>query len=426
MNRGPAADYINASDWNQWRPGLERTSELLRRLGDPQARLTFVHAAGTNGKGSFCAMLESVLRAAGYTAGLYSSPFITDMREQIRVNGEWIPEEAMERLTGQIREAADAMEDHPSQFEMLTALAMLYFAERQCDIVVMECGMGGLKDATNVIGTPELAVITRIGIDHRDYLGDTLAEIAEAKAGIIKPGTRVVCYPNEPEAMEPVRRACRETGSTLVTADSGRIRLQEQDLSGQRFLWQEESGEEQTPEFRIPLAGSFQLQNAALVLTAVQELRDRGWKISREAVKSGLAQVSWPARFEILRQDPLFILDGGHNLQCAEAVAESLRELVPGERPVLLTGMLADKEVDAVLDVILPTVSTCICCAPPNSRALPAEELAEKIRKKGWPAEAAENTEKAVEQVLAADSPVLAFGSLYLAGEIRKILAALT
>ena len=422
-NPAAGAGYIQAPSWRKWKLGLERTQELLQRLGDPQKRLSFVHVAGTNGKGSFCAMLESVLRAAGYKTGLYSSPAIRDMRDQIRINGAWIPEEAMDRLTEQIRREADRMADHPSQFEMLTALAMLYFVEEQCGIVVMEVGLGGITDATNVIDTPELAVLTNIGIDHTDYLGETLAEIAEKKAGIIKLQGRVVCYPNCPEVMRVIRRACQETNSLLTAADFHKIQLTEQSLAGQHFVWSPgaEEGYEHATELFLPLAGTFQLHNAALVLTAVEELNRNGRTIPEEAVVRGFAEVQWPARFEILSEEPLFILDGGHNLQCAEAVADSLRQLLPVEKPVLLTGMLADKEYEAVLDVILPLVSDCICTEPANERALPAAELAEVIRQKGHPAKAAASVREAVQMAMDTGRPVFAFGSLYLAGEILKL-----
>ena len=210
MTVAEAIDYINAHTWSQWKLGLSRTEELLRLVGEPQKRLRFVHVAGSNGKGSTCAMLERILREAGYVTGFYPSPYIEDFRERIQVCGEYITEEALCRITARVRDAADSMEDHPSQFELITAIGMLYFEEKHCDIVVLEVGLGGTFDSTNVIDAPEAAVITNIGLEHTDYLGNTLAEIAGNKCGIIKAGADVVCYENDPEVMEVVFRVCSE------------------------------------------------------------------------------------------------------------------------------------------------------------------------------------------------------------------------
>ena len=409
-----AVAYIEAATWSQWRLGLGRTRELLQRLGNPQKTLKFVHVAGTNGKGSTCAMLESILRCSGYRTGLYPSPFIEDFRERIQVCGEWIGEEALCRLTERVKQEADDMEDHPSQFEIITAIGMLYFAEQACDLVVLEVGMGGRFDSTNVIDAPETAVITNIGLDHTDYLGTTLAEIAETKGGIIKRGTAVVAYPSEPEALDVIRDICADNGCPLTIADFDRIVAQGQSLRGQDFCWRPDQ------ELHMPLLGVYQLRNAAVALTVTETLRERGWHIPDEAVRKGMEQVRWPARFEVLRPEPPFILDGGHNLQCAEAAAESLQLYLPDQRPVLLIGMLADKDYEAVLDVLLPLVRSCVCVTPPSDRALPGSELARIIQEKGYEARASESIPEAVAACRNGSAAVFAFGSLYLAGEIRK------
>ena len=233
MKYEEALEYINSATWSQWRLGLGRTYELLDKLGNPQKDLKFVHVAGTNGKGSTCAMLESILRAAGYRTGMYPSPYIEEFTERIQVNAEPITEQSLCELTETVKEAADTMEDHPSQFEIITAIGMLYFRQQKCDIVVLEVGLGGMYDSTNVIDAPEVCVMTNIGYDHTEYLGNTLAEIAATKSGIIKKGADVVVYPNVPEVMEAIEAACAQNGCRMITADFGRISSEEDGLGGQ-------------------------------------------------------------------------------------------------------------------------------------------------------------------------------------------------
>lgn len=424
MQIGEAIEYINSNTWSQWRLGLERTYELLERVGHPDKQLKFVHVAGTNGKGSTCAMIESMLRAAGYTTGTYPSPFIEDFRERIQVNAEPIPEEALCELTEIVKAEADSMDDHPSQFEIITAIGMLWFARNNCDIVVLEVGLGGAYDSTNIIDPPEVAVITNIGYDHTEYLGNTLAEITRTKCGIIKSGSDVVAYPNVSEVTDVIEAVCREKGCRLDHADFARIEPLEADISGQSFRWKNNStGAEESPDdltIQMPLIGEYQTRNAATALTVIEALRRRGWEIGDEAIVKGMADVNWPARFEVLGHDPVFILDGGHNRQCAEAVAESLEKYFPEGGVTLITGMLADKDYEAILDVLLPYVSKCCCLTPDSDRALPAAELAKVIISKGKEAVPFENTEDAIREAVSAGSPVLAFGSLYLAGAVRK------
>ena len=413
MTYKEALDYINSVRLNQWKLGLSRTRELLNMLGDPQNSLRFVHVGGTNGKGSTCAMIESVLRAADYRTGVFPSPYIEEFRERIQVNGIMISEEDLCSVTEEVKACADKMEDEPSHFEIVTAIGMMYFSRMKCDMVVLEVGLGGEFDATNIIEAPEVAVLTNIGFDHTDYLGSTLAEIARTKSGIIKTGSSVVVYPNVDEVMDVISGICAERACPMKTVDFDRIRIERADLDGQVLMWDER-------EIRIPLIGEYQSRNAAVALTVIEELRTRGWMIPDEAVKNGMAGVSWPARFEVLGKDPLFILDGGHNLQCAEAVAESVSRYIPGGKVTLIIGMLRDKDYEAVLEIMLPYASKCVCLAPESERALPAEELAKLIRNKGITAESMDSAVKAVRQCINGTEPVLAFGSFYMAGEIRS------
>ena len=417
MTTQEAIDYINQHTWSQWKLGLERVRELLERLGGPQRSLRFLHIAGSNGKGSASAMLERILREAGYRTGFFPSPYIEDFRERIQVCGTWIPEEDLARITEQVRVEADAMEDHPSQFELVTAIGMLYFAEQQCDIVVLEVGLGGEFDATNVIEAPEVAVMMNIGLEHTEYLGDTLAKIARTKAGIIKPGCDVVSYPQEKEAADVLQEVCAERGCPLHEVRHDDVELLHADLDGQTFRWNKEN------TYQLRLLGSYQLLNAATVLRTIHVLRDRGWKIPEEAVLAGLKHVEWPARFEVLCREPLFILDGGHNPQCAEALAKSIRQYVPSEKVVFLMGMLGDKDVASVIEIVLPLAECFVCVTPDSERALPAEELAARLRAAGAEALATEDVSEGVRKAMQVakekDRSVIAFGSLYMAGEIR-------
>lgn len=430
MDYQAALDYINSYTWSQWKLGLSRTKALMEALGNPQKNLRFVHVAGSNGKGSTCAMLASVLTRAGYKTGFFPSPYIEEFCERIRVDGAYITREALCRITERVRGIADAMEDHPSQFELITAIGMVYFAECGCDLVVLEVGLGGEFDATNVIDAPEVAVITHIGLEHTEYLGDTLEKIAETKSGIIKRGSDVVLYENEPEVTGVVTRVCEERGCPLHRVSFARLSALAQDLDGQDFSWDGLS-------LHIPLLGMYQLHNAATVLTVIEALRARGFEIPEEAVVSGLSTVSWPARFEVLRRDPLFILDGGHNPQCAEALAESIRTyLLPEDdaagkdthRIVFLAGVLSDKDFHEIIDLLSPFAAHFVCVTPDSPRALPAEDLCRILRERGLSAEWAHSVPAGVKRALdvSAGRPVIAFGSLYMAGDIRRAVLSPT
>ena len=440
MTTQEAIAYITAHTWSQKRIGLSREEELLRRLGDPQKSLRFVHVAGSNGKGSTCAMLERILREAGYRTGFFPSPYIEDFRERIQVCGEMIPEEALCEITALVKEEADAMEDHPSQFELVTAIGMVWFLRQHCDLVVLEVGLGGEYDATNVIDPPEVAVITHIGLEHTEYLGDTLDKIARTKGGIIKTGSDVVLYENPPEVMDTIREICLAKNCPLHIAHASRIELREASLDGQVFvLHPEESANETDSDaggegdacgvYRLALPGAYQLHNAATVLTTVEVLRRRGFEIPQEAVAAGLANVRWPARFEVLSREPLFILDGGHNPQCAEALAESIETClgVTADTPgkiIFLLGVLAEKDYAEILRILGPYADTFYCVTPDSPRALPADRLAAYLGEAGYEAHACTSVEEGIRGSLRAaqaGQPVIAFGSLYMAGEIRRI-----
>ncbi|MBR1704031.1 MAG: 5-formyltetrahydrofolate cyclo-ligase [Clostridia bacterium] len=413
MTYQEAIDYIEDYTWSTTKLGLERTRELLRRLGDPQKDLKFVHVAGSNGKGSTCAMLSSVLREAGYKTGLYTSPHVLCFEERLQVNGRYILREDLADVTERVKAEADAMEDHPSQFELVTAIGMLYFQEQSCDIVVLEVGMGGALDSTNVIDAPEVAIITNIGLEHTEFLGNTLEEIALTKGGIIKPGCDVVCYNSAPEVVSVIRQLSAVWKANFRLVDFDSVTPVAHDLSGETFTWNGLS-------LNVPLLGDYQLHNAATALTAVTALRERGWTIPEEAVVTGLKKTRWPARFEVLGKEPLFLLDGGHNPQCAEVVAENLTKYLGEEKLVILTGVLADKDYQAMLQSVLPHGKQFLCVTPDSPRALGALDLRDVLRGLGCSADAYEDIPSAVHAALQTGEPVLAFGSLYMAGDVRS------
>ena len=416
MTYEEALKYIHSVNWVGSKLGLERTRELLGKLGDPHKKLKFVHIAGTNGKGSTAAMLASILEKAGYRTGLYTSPFINRFNERMQVNGEQIPDDTLAELTLRIQPYADAMEDAPTEVELITALAMEYFLRENCDIVVLEVGMGGELDSTNVIGVPEAAVIAAMGLDHVKELGPAMADIARAKAGIIKAGGAVVSYGGNPEADEVFAQVCRERGASLRRPDFSRIAPGAFDLDGQSFSYGDWA------DLRIPLAGRYQLNNAAVVLETVEALRERGWQISGEAVRQGMASARWPARFEVLRRDPVFIVDGGHNPHGIQATAESLQRLFPGRKITFVTGVMADKDVESILGLIVPLAEQFFTVRPENPRAMKAEELARRIRALGAKATPCESVADGVARAVEAegqDGVACALGSLYMSGEVR-------
>ncbi|HNW04979.1 MAG TPA: folylpolyglutamate synthase/dihydrofolate synthase family protein [Oscillospiraceae bacterium] len=417
MDINQSISYLNSIDWRGSRLGLERMAALLARLGNPQSGLRYIHITGTNGKGSTAAMLESICRAAGYKTGLYTSPYINCFAERIRVAGENIPDEALCRLTERVRAASDAMPDHPTTFEMVTALGFLYFAEQACEIVVLEVGMGGELDATNVIPAPEAAVFTNIGLDHMEYLGGTAEVIAATKSKIVKPGCSAVSYQQTPSVRAVLEARCAETGADFTEADFSKLCPTASSLDGQTFDYGEETG------VSIALLGEHQRRNAAVALETVGVLRKKGWDLPEEAVRKGMAQARWPARFEILSREPLFILDGGHNPQCMEALAACFEENLGGRKAVFLVGVMADKDWENMFAPIERIASEYVAVEPNNPRRLPARELAAFLSREGKPAAAVPDVREAVALALqkaGAEGVVCAAGSLFMAGEIRS------
>ncbi|MCL2842227.1 MAG: bifunctional folylpolyglutamate synthase/dihydrofolate synthase [Oscillospiraceae bacterium] len=415
-----AIQYLDSFSWLGSRLGLDRIRELMHRLGNPQDSLKFIHLAGTNGKGSTASFLASILRTAGYRTGLYTSPFIHTFHERMQVNGVPIEDEMLDNIVAEVRRHADAMPDHPTTFELVTAVAFCFFQAAKCDIVVLETGMGGGLDATNVIQTPEIEVITPIDMDHMEYLGDTVAKIAQAKAGILKPNRPVITARQRPEAMAVLTTRAVELGAPLVSVDLEMLSPGSFSLGGQQFSF----GGLQALSIR--LLGRYQMENAALAITAIQALTKQGWAVSEDAIRRGLAATRWPGRFELAATSPAVIVDGGHNAQGAMALADNLMRYFPGQKITFVMGVLADKDLSAVTAPILPLAERIYAVTPNSSRAMPAEELAQYLTAQGASAVAvSEGTAHALtlaQAAAGASGVVCYFGSLYSVAEARTAL----
>lgn len=414
MTYTEALKYIEGVSWLGSKPGLSRMTELMAALGDPQDSLRYIHVAGTNGKGSTSAMLAEILKCAGYKTGLYTSPYLWRFNERMRIDGRQIPDEALAEVVEILKPAADGMSDPCTEFELVTAAAFLWFAREKCDVVVLEVGLGGRLDATNIIKYPVCSVITNIGLDHTAVLGDSLESIAFEKAGILKGGP-AVSYEQTPGVAAVLTGAAEFTGTALRFADFSRIESLSDGVEGQRFRVGED-------EYRLPLLGRHQLNNSATALLAVDSLRNNGWEIPEAAVERGLAQVEWPARFELMMKRPYFIVDGGHNPQCVETTARSLRKYFPDKKRVLLIGVMADKDWREMTDILNEVADAWVAVTPESERALPARELADWLALYGKPV----RCEKSVRDgVLAAmtlageDGAACSVGSLYMAGAVR-------
>ena len=422
MSYEATLEYIHSVKWQGSKPGLERTQELLKALGNPEKSLKFVHIAGTNGKGSTASCIASVLQKAGYKTGLYTSPYIIRFNERMQVNGEHISDEELERLTDEIRPHADAMTDSPTEFELITALALKYFLYKKCDIVILEVGMGGELDSTNVIDTPEVAVITSIGLDHTAELGPTIEDVARAKAGIIKEDGDVVIYGGEKSVENVFEQTCRAKNARLHHTDFKRLAVWEYGLDGVRFDFNPYQN------VFLPLVGTYQPKNAALAVTALECLRGKGWQLSDEDIINGLAAVNWPGRFEVLAQSPVFILDGAHNPHGIKATADSLRQLFDGRKVVFLIGVMADKDVSGMMDVISDMAQAFIAVKPPHPRAMKAEQLAQLLAAYNKPVTASISIPEAVREAIGRagkDGIVCALGSLYFSGDVREAVKSI-
>lgn len=416
MTENEALSFIHEKLWQGSKPGLSRTLELLSKMGNPQKTLRFIHLAGTNGKGSCSAMLSSILQSAGLRTGLYTSPYISVFNERMQVNACPISGEELAEITALCAPLALSMEDRPTEFELVTAIAFEFFKRQGCDIVVLETGMGGRLDSTNVIEKPLCSIITNIGLDHTRELGDTVEKIAAEKAGIIKPSCETVIYDLPENIRSVIEGRCADCGSPLHAASFESIVPLQSNLYGQSFSYKAFSN------LKLPLLGAHQLKNAAVVLECVEVLRSLGLDISDAAVAEGLSKARWDARFELLSAKPYFVVDGGHNPQCAQTVAENLNDYFGGRRTIILLGVLADKDYMGLASILSTVADEFVTITPPNPRALPAEALAAEISVFGKPVFPCTSIERGIELALlhAGDEGVVcSVGSLYTAGRVR-------
>ncbi|MGI6191033.1 MAG: bifunctional folylpolyglutamate synthase/dihydrofolate synthase [Eubacterium sp.] len=460
MTYEEALTWLNAPKYSQTRPGLKPVTELMRRLGNPQDGLKYVHIAGTNGKGSTAAFIEQVLRSAGYRTGLYTSPYLEHFTERIRVCGEEIAEQDVARLTEKVREKSEEMAAdgwaEPTVFEMVTAVAFLYFREQNCEAVVLEVGMGGRLDATNIIHPEDKAVsvITKLGYDHMKFLGNTLAEIAHEKAGIILDGVPAVSAPQAEEARKVLEQAAEEhhteiqfidqnpecllregssaalkaerKGQAEVQAETDEIKsllgqplspvMKHADLDGQTYVLPD--GEEMT----IGLLGVYQMSNSLTALAAVRVLQKQGWKISEEALQEGFRKTRWKGRFELVSHHPAIIIDGAHNPDGVQSLRESLENLFPGRKFTFITGVLADKDYSQMYEIITPIAKRFLTVTPDCDRALASSDLAEFLKKSGVETIDCGTPEEAVDLCVSdyPDERICSFGSLYYIGSVRE------
>jgi len=421
MTYDEALDYIHSIKWSAIKPGLTRINNLLSKLGNPQKKLKFIHVAGTNGKGSTTATIDSILRDAGYRVGMYVSPFVERFNERIRFNGRYITDDELIFETEVIKDACDALceegKERASEFETITAMAMDFFCRKGCDFVVLEVGLGGRLDATNAIDTPEVSVITSISMDHTLILGDTVEKIAAEKCGILKRGTVcVTCANQNKAALEVIKDTCQKLDIPLVvpeiTFDANPT------ISGTDFTYR-------GLNFHVSLLGEHQIYNALNAIEAVFALRDKGYTISDENIVSGVLNTRFGGRFEIVNDNPLCIIDGAHNIDGMNSLCNTLNTLLEGRKKLAVVAMMMDKDCEGVIDRLSRCADMVITTTCNMSRSMPPERLSDLARRNCNSVFVSENVEEAVEialDMLAKDDVLIVCGSLYILGDAKKYM----
>lgn len=414
-----ALDYIHNINWCFCNPGLARIGELCEKLGHPERDLRFIHVAGTNGKGSFCAMTASILQQAGYKVGLFTSPFIRTFNERMQINGQNIPNETLASLTEKVRPVADGMTDKPTEFELITAIAFLYFKQEQCDVVVLETGLGGRLDSTNIIKAPLLSVITGIAKDHTAILGDTICAIAGEKAGIIKEGIPVLFGGEDQEAATVIRQVADQQHAPFYQTDHTALSLQQAGLDGSIFDFKE------WRRLHLPLLGLYQLKNVANVLSAVEILREAGLNLPDKAVTDGLKCARWHGRFEKVSDTPLILFDGAHNPQGIRISVDSIKTYFPHQKVLVLTGVLQDKDYTDISAMLAEITDTAFTVTPHSPRALSAKDYARVLQNAGVNATPFDTIKTgfaaAKETASVQGKPLVCIGSLYLYADLYPL-----
>ncbi len=426
MNYNEALNYINDKNKFGSRLGLSSIGKLLEKLGNPQDGLKFIHLAGTNGKGSTSAYLYNCIRSAGYSVGLFTSPFLERFNERIALNGEDIPDESIGRLTAKIKIASDKMVEegleHPTTFEIVTALAFLYYEEEKPDYILLEVGLGGRFDSTNIIKESLLSIITTIAFDHVNELGNTLAKIAYQKAGIIKKDGLVVSYSQEKEVAEVLKNVSKDMNAELIFSTE-KIEILEETDHGSKFNYK--YCDNRFEGLKTSMIGEYQIYNASLAITSLLVLRKKGlMEIDDKQIYEGIFNTKWKGRLEVLKRDPIFLIDGAHNLQGIENLSRALK-LFDYKKLILGISILKDKDVDNMLESLIPLADTIIATEVYMPRKLLAEDLGEKIKKYTKKVIIEKDIKKAVLKAIeiADKDDIIVFGgSLYLIGEVRTIV----
>lgn len=415
-----AIQYIHSNKWHNTRPGLHRIRALLASLGDPQKAVRCIHVAGTNGKGSVCAMLDSILRAADYRVGLFTSPYIRRFHERMQADGKQITDAELAEITAYVKPFAEAMEEPPTEFELITAIGFEFFRRRGVEYVVLEVGLGGRLDPTNVIEDPLLSIITDIDFDHTQQLGNTIQAIAAEKAGIIKEGRPCLFGGRDSSACRTIGQLAALRHSKFYTVDRSDYRVTEMTLDGTVFDFQNYIS------LRLPLLGVYQPFNAAIVLTALRIIEQEGLTGTEEALRQGLLNVTWPARFELLRRDPIVICDGGHNPNGIAGVVQSIHRYFPEQKVNMLVGIMEDKDYDEMIERLKPVTAHAFTVRPENPRAMTAEHLAEHFQAHKIPVTPCASVAEAVPTAIKASKeeklPLICLGSLYLYNEIVDLI----
>ncbi|WP_026477081.1 bifunctional folylpolyglutamate synthase/dihydrofolate synthase [Alkaliphilus transvaalensis] len=431
MNYQEALDFIHGTYKFGAKLGLENIKYLLKLLGNPHENINIIHIAGTNGKGSTSSMTHSILKAAGYKVGLYTSPYLETFTERIQINGENIPEERLAEITSLVKEKIQQMveegRNHPTEFEVVTAIGFYYFAQEEVDFLVLEVGLGGRLDATNVVENPLVSVITPVGYDHMQFLGDTLEKIAAEKGGIIKENSHVIVYPQADEATQVLKDICHEKNSEMLMVDFNKLEIHSSTIEEQTYTV--DIFGKTYNHLEIHMAGIHQIYNSTSALAVVETLKhEYNVEISDEAVFKGLKEARWPGRLEIIKRDPLTIIDGAHNIHGAEALKKSIQSLLQDYSITLVIGMLADKDVEGYLDLIIPHVHRVVITEPDNPRAMEAEVLAEKLKKYNkalYIGKTIPEATKIALEITDQQEAILCAGSLYMIGEARKYVRQL-
>jgi len=427
MNYDEAMSYLKNLTKFGWNPGLQRIRKLMSLLGNPEKQLKVIHIGGTNGKGSTSAMIASILQKAGYRVGLFTSPHLHAYTERIQINRVQISQERLVNLVNTVKPYMDQMVEegfeHPTEFEVYTALALLYFAQEKVDFAVIEVGMGGAIDSTNVV-EPLVAVITNVGMDHMDYLGNTLEEIARVKAGILKPGCKVVTAADRPEVLKIITEECQKKQVELIRVGTD-VKYEVKSLSAEGTAFNLHGLGQDLAGLVTSLIGYHQAINGATAVTAILALEHFGIRIPLEAIREGLAQTEWAARLEVIRKKPLVLLDAAHNVDGAVTLRQALEEIFKYDKLVLLIGMLADKERQKVMEILGPLASAIVVTKPNNPRALDWQSMAEIARNFTPEVYLEEKVEDAVEKGLTLVGPddlLCITGSIYMVADARSYL----